>query len=108
MVVNKFGTLLKMRGISLLAYAERAQLSRQWVCELCKEEKSISTRTLNEMCEILHCRVEEIIEYIPDVLWPQVKVARAAEAAKRSFRVQSNPDLPRRSRDGGRALRRDP
>lgn len=30
-----------------------------------KHNKDISTKTLNDLCRILNCRVEDIIEYIP-------------------------------------------
>ena len=28
--------------------------------------KAITTTTLNTLCEILNCRVEDVLEYIPD------------------------------------------
>ena len=31
-----------------------------------KHGEAISTKTLNVLCEILQCRVEEIIEYVPE------------------------------------------
>ena len=31
-----------------------------------KHGEAISTKTLNTLCEILDCRVEEVIEYVPD------------------------------------------
>ncbi len=31
-----------------------------------KHGEAISTKTINVLCEILRCKVEEIIEYIPD------------------------------------------
>lgn len=31
-----------------------------------KEGKSISTNTIHLLCKLLDCRVEDIIEYIPD------------------------------------------
>lgn len=30
-----------------------------------KHNQDISTKTLNDLCRILHCRVEDIILYIP-------------------------------------------
>lgn len=30
-----------------------------------KHNKDISTKTLNDLCRILNCRIENIIEYIP-------------------------------------------
>ena len=31
-----------------------------------KHGEAISTKTLNVLCEILQCRVDEIIEYVPE------------------------------------------
>ena len=31
-----------------------------------KHVKAITTTTLNTLCEILDCRVEDILEYVPD------------------------------------------
>lgn len=31
-----------------------------------KHGKPITTTTLNTLCEILNCRVEEVLEYVPD------------------------------------------
>ena len=31
-----------------------------------KHGEAISTRTINTLCEILDCKVSDIIEYIPD------------------------------------------
>ena len=34
-----------------------------------KHGKGINTNTLNTLCEILDCRVEDILEYVPDEGW---------------------------------------
>ncbi len=31
-----------------------------------KHGKPITTTTLNTLCEILNCRVEDVLEYVPD------------------------------------------
>ena len=31
-----------------------------------KHGKAITTTTLNTLCEVLDCRVEDILEYVPD------------------------------------------
>ena len=31
-----------------------------------KRNENVSTDTLNKLCDILNCKVEEIIEFIPD------------------------------------------
>ncbi len=30
-----------------------------------KNNKDVSTRTLNDLCRILQCRIEDILEYVP-------------------------------------------
>ena len=30
-----------------------------------RKNKPLNTTTLNDLCRILHCRIEEIMEYIP-------------------------------------------
>lgn len=30
-----------------------------------KHNKDISTKTLNDLCRILNCRIEDIVQYIP-------------------------------------------
>lgn len=30
-----------------------------------KHNQTVSTRTLNDLCQILNCRVEDILQYIP-------------------------------------------
>ena len=31
-----------------------------------KHGQAITTKTLNTLCEILECRVEDVLEYVPD------------------------------------------
>ncbi|MCI9414527.1 MAG: helix-turn-helix transcriptional regulator [Clostridiales bacterium] len=31
-----------------------------------QKDMPVSTHTLNKLCEILHCRLDEIAEYVPD------------------------------------------
>lgn len=30
-----------------------------------KHNKDVSTKTLNDLCRILHCRISDIVQYIP-------------------------------------------
>ena len=34
-----------------------------------RKNKHVSTHTLETLCRILHCRIEDIIEHIPDAEW---------------------------------------
>ena len=57
--------VLKEKGISQYALINRYQVSPGQLTRL-KRNESVSTHTIEMFCRILNCRVEEIMEYIPD------------------------------------------
>lgn len=57
-----FYQTLKEKGISTYKLITKYNLSRSLIDRL-KHNKPISTVTLNDLCEILDCKVEEILEY---------------------------------------------
>lgn len=57
--------VLKEKGISQYALINRYQVSPGQLTRL-KRNESVSTHTIEMFCKILNCRVEEIMEYIPD------------------------------------------
>ena len=57
-----FYQTLKEKGISTYKLITKYNLSRSLLDRL-KHNKPISTVTLNDLCEILDCKVEEILEY---------------------------------------------
>ncbi len=56
---------MKEKHISSYRLINYYQISRSMLDRL-KHDKPITTTTLNSLCEILDCRVEDIITYIPD------------------------------------------
>jgi len=56
---------LKIRNISTYRLIKDYGISRSLLDRL-KHNKPISTVTLNDLCTILHCRVEDIILFIED------------------------------------------
>lgn len=54
---------MKEKGISTYKLVNTYGISRSLLDRL-KHNKPISTVTLNDLCEILDCRVEDIIVYI--------------------------------------------
>lgn len=57
--------LLEDRGIKKFHLVKRYQISRGQMSRL-KNNLYVSTHTINMFCEILDCRVEDIMVYIPD------------------------------------------
>ena len=60
-----FYETLKQKNISTYKLINSFGVSRSLLDRL-KHNKPISTVTLNDLCTFLGCKVEEIIEYIPD------------------------------------------
>ena len=60
-----FYNTLKEKNITTYKLITQYGLSRSLLDRL-KHDKPISTVTLNDLCGILSCRVEDIIRYVPD------------------------------------------
>ena len=60
-----FYETLKIKGISTYRLINHYGLSRSLLDRL-KHNKPISTVTVNDLCKILDCRVENILCFIPE------------------------------------------
>ena len=60
-----FYQTMKKKGLSTYKLVNDYGLSRSLLDRL-KHNKPISTVTLNDLCNILDCRVEDIMEYVKD------------------------------------------
>lgn len=56
---------MKKRGITTYALIKNYGFSRGTLDSL-KQGRNISTATLNDICNILNCNVEEVLKHIPD------------------------------------------
>lgn len=56
---------MRRKGVTTYALIERFSFSRGTLDSL-KQGRNITTATLNDICRILDCRVEDVIRYIPD------------------------------------------
>jgi len=65
MIINKLGAVLRERDISKTAFASMINRKRQWVYWLSKPTTPINTQTLDLLCEHLHVRVGDILEFVP-------------------------------------------
>lgn len=64
-----FYKTLKEKEISTYKLIQKYGVSRSLLDRL-KHNKPISTVTLNDLCTILQCRVQDVMEYIPDKTKP--------------------------------------
>lgn len=60
-----FYKTLKARSMSTYKLINQYGISRSLLDRL-KHNRPISTVTLNDLCSILHCRVEDILEFIEE------------------------------------------
>lgn len=60
-----FYNTLKIKNMSTYKLINQYNISRSLLDRL-KHDKPISTTTLNDLCKILNCKVEDILEYIND------------------------------------------
>jgi len=56
---------MKKKGITTYALIKNYSFSRGTLDSL-KQNRNISTATLNDLCKILSCEVEDIIKYEPE------------------------------------------
>ena len=53
------------KGVTTYKLREECGIDSKTVRRL-KANDNIETKTLNKLCAALHCRIEDIMEYIPD------------------------------------------
>lgn len=56
---------LKRKGISTYTLIKNYSFSRGTLDSL-KQNRNVSTATMNDLCNILSCRIEEVLKHIPD------------------------------------------
>ncbi|MBQ3591527.1 MAG: helix-turn-helix domain-containing protein [Clostridia bacterium] len=64
-VYTKFWETLKKKDISQYKLTSEYKISFSLLDKL-RKNAGITTHTLNRLCRILDCRVEDILEYVPD------------------------------------------
>ena len=63
--LDKLWITMKSRGISQYKLLKEHHVSSGQLDRL-RKNGNVSTYTLNQLCAILHCRLEDIAEYHPD------------------------------------------
>ena len=65
MSYDRLWETMKRKGISQYALIKQHHISPGQITRL-KRNESVSTHTLEAFCRILNCRVEDVMEYIPE------------------------------------------
>ena len=56
---------MKKRGITQYALYTRYNVNRSQINRL-RHNQNVETNTIDKLCNILHCNVEDIMEHFPD------------------------------------------
>lgn len=64
-VFNKLWERLAEQGISTYTLREKCDIDSKTVRRL-RANENVETKTLNKLCRVLDCRLEDIAEYLPD------------------------------------------
>lgn len=63
---NPFWDTLKRKNITSYALINRHKVSSGTINRM-RSNSALSTNTINHLCKVLECRVEEILVYLPDL-----------------------------------------
>ena len=64
-VFNKLWYLMEQKGISTYYLREKAGIDSKTVRRL-KANENMETKTLDKLCSVLHCRLEDIAEFVEE------------------------------------------
>ncbi len=64
-VFDRLWDLMKQKGISTYTLREKCGIDSKTVRRL-KANENTETKTLNKLCAVLECNLEDIAEFIPD------------------------------------------
>lgn len=62
---DKLWGLMKKKGVSTYKLREECGIDSKTIRRL-KANDNIETKTLNKLCSALECKIEDIMEYVPD------------------------------------------
>ena len=64
-VFDRLWDVMEKQGVSTYQLREKCGIDSKTVRRL-KDNENIETKTLNKLCAILQCKLEDIAEYVPD------------------------------------------
>ena len=64
-VFDKLWGVMKEKGVSTYLLREKCGIDSKTIRRL-RANANMETKTLNKLCAVLDCRLEDIAEYLPD------------------------------------------
>ena len=62
---DKLWVMMEQKGVTTYQLREKCGIDSKTVRRL-RANENMETKTLNKLCSVLKCRLEDIAEYIPD------------------------------------------
>lgn len=62
---DKLWTTMEQKGVSTYWLREKCGFDRKTIRRL-RANKNVETKTLNKLCTVLECSLNEIAEFVPD------------------------------------------
>ena len=76
-VYNKLSDYLKAKNMKYIDIQRELELSPSVIARF-QKDRSVTTDTLNRICEYLHVQPSEIMEWIPDVEYEKANAEKQA------------------------------
>ena len=64
-IYDRFWVTMKERGITQYDLYEHYQITRSLLDRL-RKNKNVEIYTIDRLCSILHCEIEDIVEHVPE------------------------------------------
>ncbi len=64
-IFDKLWSVMDKKGVSTYQLREKCGIDSKTVRRL-RSNDNMETKTLNKLCAVLDCRLEDIAEYVPD------------------------------------------
>ncbi len=64
-IFDKLWSVMEKKGVSTYQLREKCGIDSKTVRRL-RANDNMETKTLNKLCTVLDCRLEDIAEYVPD------------------------------------------
>ena len=62
---DKLWTTMNKKGVSTYMLREKSGIDSKTICRL-KANENIETKTLDKLCSVLNCKLEEIAEFVAE------------------------------------------
>ncbi len=63
-IYDRFWATLKRNGCSTYVLIKEHRISSSTIDRL-RKNLPLSTTTINDLCRVLHCQVQDVLEYVP-------------------------------------------